>query len=112
MKQKVSRRGIHIVADQDTRTVVGEPPAASLGELRAAIVMLCAELDASDISEPEGPRVRDRLREITAELDGTRPEGAAVRVRWNQVRTLLDPVRHGAYIVQITGLIVAVFDIR
>ncbi|HEY2765582.1 MAG TPA: hypothetical protein VGJ13_16460 [Pseudonocardiaceae bacterium] len=102
MKQKVSRRGIHIV---------DESPAASLDELRAAIVMLHAELDASDVSEPTGPGFRDRLREITAELDGAHPEGATVRARWNQVRELLEPARHRAHIVQITGLIAAVFDI-
>ncbi|MGH3796635.1 MAG: hypothetical protein ACRDSP_17310 [Pseudonocardiaceae bacterium] len=106
MKHQTPRRDLYVITGG-----ADESPAASLDELRAAVVMLRAELAASDVDEPAGSDVCHGLRQIEDELDADHPAGETVRARWKQVRTLLDPVRHAANIVQITGLITVIFDV-
>jgi hypothetical protein len=80
-----------------------ETDSASLDDLRKAIALLRAEVEAAD------SRVQYELQTIQDELGGNEPDGEAVRSRWKQVLKLLGPLKDLASVAQITASILALF---
>lgn len=89
--------------------VTGETGSASLNDLREAIGLLRAKVDAAGGSEPAATEVRYELRKVEEELDEDEPDGGTVRTRWKQVQKLLGPLQHAASVAQITDRILTLF---
>lgn len=92
-----------------TVTSTGEISSASLDDLREAIGLLRAEVEAAGGSEPADTEVRYELRKVEEELDEDEPDGGTVCARWKQVQKLLGPLQHAASVAQITDRILTLF---
>lgn len=122
MITKGPRRGRDIVVGGSiTNSVVGdgnsnitidwnvETDSASLDNLRKAIALLRAEVEAASSGEPADSRVRYELQTIEDELGENEPDAETVRSRWKQVLKLLEPLKHMASVAQITTTLLALF---
>ncbi len=85
-----------------TVTPPGDTSSKSLDDLREAIALLLAQVEAAGGSEAADGRIRYEIQTIEEELDEEEPDGAAVRSRWKQVQKLLGPLQHVAGIAQST----------
>ncbi len=90
-------------------TSTGEASSASLDDLREAIGLLRAEVEAADGSEPADTELRYELRKVEEELDEDEPDSGTVRTRWKQVQKLFGPLQHAASVAQITDRILTLF---
>lgn len=86
-----------------------ETYSASLDDLREAIALLRAEVEAAGGGEPAGSRVQYELQTIEDELGEDEPDGGTVRSRWKQVLKLLGPLKDLASVAQTTTAILALF---
>lgn len=75
-----------------TVTWNSETAAASVAELREAIALLLARVEAAEGGAPT-ERIRYELEAIDEELDSEQPDGAVVGSRWALVHRLLGPLR-------------------
>ncbi|MGH4023153.1 MAG: hypothetical protein ACRDRV_01055 [Pseudonocardiaceae bacterium] len=82
-----------------TVTWNGETGSASVEDLREAIALLLARVDAAESGAPD-ERIRYELQAIDEELDSDRPDGAVVSSRWTLVHRLLGPLREAGGIAQ------------
>lgn len=87
-----------------------ETCSTALDELREAIALLRAEVDATGGSEPASSRVQYELQTIEDELGEDEPDGGTVRSRWKQVLKLLGPLKDLASVAQVTASILTLFD--
>lgn len=94
---------ITIGPDAETRS-------AALDELREAIALLRAEVDATGGGEPASSRVQYELQTIEDELGEDEPDGGTVRSRWKQVLKLLGPLKDLASVAQVTASILTLFS--
>jgi hypothetical protein len=122
MSTKGPRRGREIfVGGSVTGSLIGdgnknitirsnvEAGSASLDDLREAIALLRAEVEAAGSGEPADSRVQYELQTIEDELGENEPAGETVRSRWKQVLKLLGPLKDLASVAQITASILAIF---
>ncbi|MGH3794701.1 MAG: hypothetical protein ACRDRT_02220 [Pseudonocardiaceae bacterium] len=79
---------------------------ASLDDLREAVALLRAQVEAAGGSEPAYPQVRSELPKFEEELNKDEPDGDLVRIRWTLVQKLLGSLPHVAGIAQVTDRIV------
>lgn len=86
-----------------------ESDSASLDDLREAIALLWAEVQAAGGGKPMDTRVQYELQAIEEELGEDEPDGGTVRSRWKQVLKLLGPLKDLASVAQTTAAILALF---
>lgn len=124
MSTKRARRGRDIfVGGSITGSIIGddnsdisitigpdaETYSAALDDLREAIALLRAEVEATGDGEPASSRVQYELQTIEDELGEDEPDGGTVRSRWKQVLKLLGPLKDLASVAQTTAAILTLF---
>lgn len=123
MSTKGRRRGRDIVVGGSiTGSVIGdgnigitigsnvETDSASFDDLREAIAVLRAEVEAAGSGGPADSRVQYELQTIEDELGENEPDAETVRSRWKQVLKLLGPLKDLASVAQVTASILALFS--
>ncbi|HEU0090284.1 MAG TPA: hypothetical protein VFQ77_21950 [Pseudonocardiaceae bacterium] len=90
-----------------TITSIGGSGSASLDDLRDAITLLRAEVDAASASVAVDSHIGYELQTIEDALDEDEPDGAVVRSRWKQVQKLLGPLQDVASIAQSATRVLA-----
>jgi hypothetical protein len=101
-----------VIGDDNSNIMIGsnvETDSASIDDLREAIALLRAEVEAASSGEPADSRVQYELQTIEDELGEDEPDGGTVRSRWKQVLKLLGPLKDLASVAQITASILALF---
>jgi hypothetical protein len=102
--------GSNVIGDNNrdiTITLAGETGAASLGDLREAIVLLRAEIEAAGGGSTDTEQVQSELRQFEKELAKDEPDSDMVSIRWKLVQKLLGPLEHVASIAQLANRILA-----
>lgn len=94
--------GDHSTVGNVTVSSTGETNAASLEDLREAIALLRAEIEAASGSGTTDTAMQYELRQVEDELDEEEPDGETVRVGGKRLQKLLDPLQHVASIAQLT----------
>lgn len=100
--------GSNVIGDNNrdiTITSTSETGAASLHDLREAIVLLRAEIEAANGGSTDTEQVQSELRQFEKELAKDEPDGDMVSIRWKLVQKLLGPLEHVASIAQLTNRI-------